>query len=506
MGLETIATMFRATRPLSDAERDALYSSDGIARKTIDLPIEAAFGAWCTIEVEPGWELLRDEVVALATRLGVPSRYRQAEARAAIDGHAAVVLGYADGARFDTPAAAGATTPIWVRSAYGRHCIPTAFYGPTSPRYGEASWMRINRILPDYPEDWHQTHALGLVHASRFCRLGTSSGSSDYQLVANALANLLAGADGTGSLLQRAALGVFRLKQWQAQSFAQGPSAYDYVQAQYQLINTARAIVLDSDREDFKIDGGGGSGLSGAESAVYALSWIYAATASIPMTLLFGLSPSGFSSGEGERKDWEARARARRARAEPAIRWIYDRLWAEVLGEACVPAYNLVWPDVPITPLEKAAAATSAIGVAERALAAGLTTPSNVVAGFSETRELNMFVWETPEANETETRAGAEEEAAEWPSDLEDPKVLGAELAVSPATLAGMAERGEIPRYKVGKRWRYSRSEVAAAILQASQVAAGQSPTVAAARAEEEAPGASLETTDPPGSPGPDRT
>lgn len=488
-GLETVGTRFRATRVLDWSELDALYGDDGIGRAIIDLPVEAAFADWCTIDVDQGWEDVRNEVVALAARLDVPGRYQDAERRASIDGSAALLLGYADG-RFDTVAAAGYVEPIWLRTAWGRDVNVRSLYGPESPRYGQAAWISVARLPPDVPSDFGFSGRVGSVHGSRFVRLHTATGRSDYQTVALYLANLLAGGDGTGSMLQRAALGVFKMKDWQNKIHAKGQSVYDVLQAQFALINTNRAVVLDAGSEDFQLLSN--TGLSGAESAVYALSWLLAAAARIPMTRLYGMSPSGFSSGASERKDWADRARNRRTKAEPAIRWIYDRLFAEVLGEPRVPDYRLVWPalDAPTT-AERFVSASSALDVAAKALELRITTPKSVVAGFSATPELDLFEWQEP----AEEEVAETEEAATYPQDLEDPKVLAAELAVKPGTLAGMAERGEVQRWKVGKRWRYSRSQVAEAILRASTA-----PPSSAAPEES----ALLDPSDPPGRPGPD--
>lgn len=491
-GLETVGTQFRATRPLTWEELDALYGDDGIGRAIIDLPVEAAFADWCTIDVDPGWEDVRDEVVALAARLDVAGRYQEAERRSSIDGSAALVLGYEDG-RFDTVAAAGYVTPIWLRTAWGRDVNVRSLFGPESPRYGEAAWISVARILPDVPSDFGFSSRIGTVHGSRFVRLHTPTGRSDYQTVALYLANLLAGGDGTGSMLQRAALGVFKIKDWKSKIWAKGQSVYDVLQAQFAMINANRAVVLDEASEDFQLVSN--TGLSGAESAVYALSWLLAAAARIPMTRLYGMSPSGFSSGASERRDWADRARNRRTKAEPAIRWVYDRLFAEVLGEPRVPNYRLIWPalDAPTTE-ERFAAASSALDAAEKAIGLRVTTAQAVVAGFSATPELDLFTWEEP-AEEVEAEAA--EMAASYPLDLEDPKVLAGELAVKPSTLAGMAERGEVSRWKVGKRWRYSRAQVAEAVLRASST----DPAALAAGPEE---GARLDPTDPPGRPGPD--
>ena len=497
LGLDTISTHFRTTRPLEVSEIDGLFG-DGIGQRIIQLPVDVAFAGWPTLHVEEGWQAEAAQVEALAQELEVAKRYRRAEVEAQRDGSAVLIMGYADDAH-EEPAPDGREEVIWIRSVPLRYFSIRNWYGARSRKFGAARTINVTRVAADVQADRYPGRGLGLVHGTRFFRLSTETGESAYQQIALYLANLLTGSTGASSALARASLGLYKIQNWQAKvdrGGADGVGPYELVRAQHASASAYNCVVIDSEREAYE-DISSGS-LGGLESGVYALSWLLAAAAGIPMTTLYGISPGGFSSGEGERKDWLDRARARRQAAEAAIRWIYDRLWAQVLGQPAVPPYELVWPpiDEP-TELERVDYTTKAVAVALQAIQARLTTPEAVIAGLSSSSAADLWAWEAPAAApagpgvggpapdpEAGTPTGPEDPAAtdepappaepppELPTDLETPQNLAQSLGISPGVINGMGVRGEVMRYPIGRRWYYSRAELHTAIVQNAHAAA----------------------------------
>lgn len=501
LGLDTISTHFRATRRLEISEIDGLFG-DGIGQRIVQLPVDVAFAGWPTLHVEEGWKDEAAQVEALAETLEVPKRYRRAEVEAQRDGSAVLIVGYADGAP-EKPAPDGREEVIWIRSVPARYFSIRNWYGPESRKFGAARTLNVFRVAADVPSDRYPGRGLGLVHGTRFFRLSTETGESAYQQIALYLANLLTGSTGASSALARASLGLYKIKNWQAKvdrGGADGPGPYETVRAQHASASAYNCVVIDANNEEYE-DISSGS-LGGLESGVYALSWLLAAAAGIPMMTLYGISPGGFASGEGERKDWLDRARARRQAAEPAIRWIYDRLWAQVLGEAAVPPYELVWPEIEEpTELERIDLATKAVAVALQAIQAKLTTPEAVIAGLSSS-SADLWAWVAPvdpaaaaapppgggdptpgsptspddpaatDAPAAPPEPEEPEEPVELPDDLATPKDLAQALGISPGVIHGMGRRREVMRYPIGRRWYYSRRELHAAIVAQAHAAA----------------------------------
>ncbi len=481
-GLDSINTRFRPTRRLGENEVDGLYT-EGIGRRIIDLPIDGALSDWPSIKVEEGWRDLADEVEQRAVELEVPTHYRFASKMASKDGWNAFTLGYADAAV--DPSANAQVAPwgyakiVWARGLRAWDCTVRRVYGPASPRIGEAREIYNWRIRPDVESDPVYIGGLGDVHGTRFTRITTLNGRSDFELVAGHLANLLGGGEGVGTLLSKAALGVYKIKNWEEKMRRDPATSYATIQAQNLALSTLNALVLDMDNEEFSQLAHGA--LGGSESAVYALSWLLAAAAGIPMTLLYGMSPGGFSDGSVTDEQWQDRLRSIRRDAEPHLRMVYDAIWAEVLGVAEVPEYSFEWPPIrPATVEETAAQTLVAVQAGQAAIDARLTTPSAVAAGLEAAGGLDLWAWSAaapadapgPVASQGEDPTDEETDEPEEPLTLPDDLVSAREaadlLGISPAALGGMAKREEIRRYRVGSAYRYSKQECVECVLSAS--------------------------------------
>lgn len=514
-GLDSIYTRFRTKRDLQQIEVDGLYQ-DGIGRRIIDLPVDHALSAWPVLDVAEEWRDQAYEVEALAQRLDVPAHVRKAARLRSKDGWSLVALGYADLAH-SQPAPWGYAPLTWVRELYREDCWVEALYGAESPKVGQARLIRNWQIRPDADSDSIGfISGLGTLHSSRFTRLTTFDGRSDFQLVADHLANLLAGGEGTGGALQRASVGKWSVKNWREQVMRDEETSYKVMQAQHKALSTLNALVLDKDNEDFTMLSNGA--LSGSKDAVYALSWLLSAAAGIPMTLLYGMSPGGFSGGESEERLWADRLWSLRRDIEPHLRMLYNALWVEVLGVAAVPEYAFEWPPLrQPTPEETAKTVKDMLDASKVALELELTTRENIVAGFAAWPEvMNPWEWQAPETGkppsstpeplsppppavidpteettdepETDEETGLTVEQAEaiggtWtdPADLAERYSLP-----SKNTVRSLFRTGEVRGRKVGSRWQYREEDLAAHLLGLSGVADALRRATDAERSEEE--------------------
>lgn len=425
-GLDSIYTRFRTKRDLQQIEVDGLYQ-DGIGRRIIDLPVDHALSAWPVLDVAEEWRDQAYEVEALAQRLDVPAHVRKAARLRSKDGWSLVALGYADLAH-SQPAPWGYAPLTWVRELYREDCWVEALYGAESPKVGQARLIRNWQIRPDADSDSIGfIPGLGTLHSSRFTRLTTFDGRSDFQLVADHLANLLAGGEGTGGALQRASVGKWSVKNWREQVMRDEETSYKVMQAQHKALSTLNALVLDKDNEDFTMLSNGA--LSGSKDAVYALSWLLSAAAGIPMTLLYGMSPGGFSGGESEERLWADRLWSLRRDIEPHLRMLYNALWVEVLGVAAVPEYAFEWPPLrQPTTTEKAEVVTAVLGAAEKAQMLGLADAPSIAAGLASTPEMDLWEW-TSETPVIEAATGENILAPTVQTTVEELALNGAQIA-----------------------------------------------------------------------------
>jgi hypothetical protein len=506
IGQDTAHTYFARTRLLGQSEIEAIYT-DGLGRRMVELPIEHALSGWCVLDVGEQWRDAAEEVERRARELGVQAQITKSAIWALRDGWSLVLHGWSG----EPPASTwGAVAPwrvgaggysegdlLWIRPAYRWDCgSPRLYYGPSSPSFGQLRAIEVFRMRPDVETDtgYMQGSNLGLVHGSRFTRLSTSTGRSEYERVAQYLAQLLAGGGGIAGALARANVGVFEIEGWKEAAYRQGSAGYERVKAQFEALSTQTPLVLEAGhaagrgKESFSLHSN--SALGGTESALFALSWLAAGAAGIPMSVWFGLEPSGFASGEVQERLWLDRLDAERRKVEPAIQDIYDGLWAEVLGSPRIPEYGLVWPPVRrLTPEQAATTVQGLVTAAETAIGLGLTTVEAVRAGLAATPEADVWAWEGPPSPEPGTDPGAEIVDAPAPLPSEPPPPppppgtwLEADDAaersgIAPRKIRALGARHLVARRKIGSRWEYRLEDVlrvAAESVEASADAADE--------------------------------
>ena len=404
LGLETRYTAFRPIREIGPEEVKGLYS-DGIGRRIVELPVDLALRTWPLIDVDPEYQEAAVRVAEAGEALDMARWIRRAAIWARRDGWSLSIQGWTtagDLQPWNEPRRPVGADLLWIRPAYRWDCAnPTDYFGPDSAHFGEARWISVYRMRPDVEGDigylWGSD--LGTVHGSRFTRLSTTTGRTEYERVAQYLAQLLAGGGGVAGALSRANVGVFSIPDWAQKVRRNDAEAYGRIRAHFEALSSFAPLVLDAGSngkgaETFEMLAN--ASLGGTESALFALSWLVSAAAPIPMVELFGLEPSGFSSGEETTRRFHDSLEQIRRWAEPAIRAVYDGLWASELGRPSIPPYRLVWAPIRSPSLEeRTALTTSLLTTAERSLALGLTTPAAVQAGLAQTAEADLWAWES---------------------------------------------------------------------------------------------------------------
>lgn len=485
LGLETLTTIFRRTRDLGPEEVRALYG-DGIGRRIVTLPVEQALTEWCTLHVEEPWAAQAEAVKRRAVALDVPRWIRRAGVWRNRDGWTALLQGWGDLLHAE-PAPWGTQTLTWVRPAYRWDCSPpTVFYGPDSPRFGEARFLSVHRMRPDVEDDlgYLPGSNLGPVHGSRFTRLSTPTGASVYDQVAQYLVQIVAGGGGVSEALSKSVVGVFKIDEWDRKAYRNDSAAYQLLRSQFEALSARSPLAMDRKTSEFDLLTNGA--LGGTESALYALAWLLSAASGIPMSVLYGLEPGGFAAGDVQERMWLQRLADERVALEPAIRAVYDGLWTEQTRSPQIPEYELVWPPIrKVEPESKVQNLSAALVAAEKALALGLTTPAAIRAGLASEASLDLWAWDEPPPLAPEDPTPPAEDAPEPPTglgasetralagaplpELPPPPIQGTWLeagecsersGVKASTIRGLGARHEIHRRKVGSRWEYLLEDV----------------------------------------------
>lgn len=513
LGLETRYTVFRRMREIGPEEIAGIYA-DGIGRRIVEIPIlQALRGGW-SLDVEPAYQAAADRVQARAEEVELRRWVERAAIWACRDGWSLSVQGWRGSAGPALQPWPEAREPaagrlVWVRPAYRWDCAnPTVYFGPEHPNFCSPRWISVYRIRPDVESDiaYLDGSWLGNVHGSRFTRLSTTTGRTDYERVAQYLVNLLAGGGGIAGALSRANIGVFKVQDWAQKVRRNDAEAYGRIRAHFEALSAFAPLVLDQKLEDFTSIANGA--LGGTENALFALSWLVSAASGIPMVELFGLEPGGFSGGEETSRRWHDTLEARRRWVEPAIRSVLDGLWAETLGRPSVPAYQIVWAPLrqPSTD-ERATLVTSLTSAARSALELGLTTPESVRAGLAATPEADLWAWEVEAPEPTEADPSAVGSAVVGPA-AEELALNGAQTSSFVAVLTAVASGEIAPEAAVALLGiafpAASDAAIRAAVAaQAALRAPAAAPTAPAAPpssgpAPATAPGPGQETTDAP--------
>lgn len=345
-----VAYRWRDPRRLTDREIHAI-TVDGIGRRGVSIRGWEATRQWgkvgaprsplpseATAQVVQ-WLEQRAESLFLRARIADLERERGRW------GDAALMLAVgADPSTWCRPIdPEAATDAVRVRSlrvlrGRGVDYRPTAYHTHDSAEFGEVSEITLTTLaLPASNEDERQWGPLNLraggqvkIHASRFHRIRTVDGRSDIDGVAQPLAELRAAARGAAKVAARPAIPWIASDamglRMRANS-ARTRASYGQMHAEADEGSPALLDVASKEAIGYSAPPGG---LSVVEP-ITGLGFMLSAAWGIPMTLLFGLSPSGLGGdGSSERDNWHNVVRKVQAELEPAVLEVYRALALEL--------------------------------------------------------------------------------------------------------------------------------------------------------------------------------
>lgn len=411
LGNESAGVFARPPRKLGNSELAAI-GQDGIGRRVVTIKVEQALAPGYAIDLTGLDPTVAQEVIAEATkvfrRIHGAEHILAAGVRAQWFGRAIGVTTYlADNGLADlTSPLVDVAVPSpgngirWMSEWDGRDYRVRQLAPSTSIHYrqGEgATWIDlypINGVL-EYDRLYGgggvragSDPSVVSVHPSRYCQLTTTTGFSVFQECAVYIANLLAAASGSASLMQRAAAGVISIEDWETQSLAGADEARQKLQAQYEALSHLNLWILAKGETFTWAD----LSTSGIEQGIYAIAYLLSAATGIPMTILLGTSPGAFVSGDQQIKQWHQELDRTRAWLEPMIRFVWDQCIAEATG-GYVGDYSIVWnPYETPTQDEQLATMGQALDLALKAMGANLLSRETVLAGLSRTGALG-FDW-----------------------------------------------------------------------------------------------------------------
>lgn len=345
-----VAYRWRDPRRLSDLEIKAI-TVDGIGRRGVSIRGWEATRQWGKVQAPRSplpadataqviqWLEQRAESLFLRARIADLQRERERWGDSAL----LAAVG-ADAGTWSQPIPVSAPTDaVRVRSlrvlrGRGVDYRPTRYHTHDEPESGEASEITLTTLaLPASAEDEHLWGPLNLrsrgevkVHASRFHRLRTVDGRSDLDGVSQRLAELLAAARGAAKVAARPAIPFIASDNMGKQLRANKDRARGTYGAMHAEADEGSPALLDLAAKETLGYVGPPGGLSVVEP-ITGLGFMLSAAWGIPMTLLFGLSPSGLGgTGDSERDNWHNVVRKVQAELTPAVLEVYRALAIEL--------------------------------------------------------------------------------------------------------------------------------------------------------------------------------
>lgn len=299
---------------LSDTELTALCNEDGLANRIVNLLPQTAFREGYTVS-DPAAE-------KAAETLGVNRVLFDAWRWARQYGGALVVLGY-DGPQ-DQPPAPGASlryVDVWDK----REVVPDRYY-PGS--YRPLIW-RLNPVNGGQGGYVHESRTIvfqGLPTDVLTRRLRNGWDLPILGCCYDALRAFNNAHGSVNNLLDTASQGVFKLKGLIASlANKQSDKVITRLSLMDQARSTAKAVILDSEGEDFSYVS---SAFGGVGEALDRKANLLAGTSGYPVTLLFGQAPAGLNAtGDNDVRAWYDTVRSdQRTVLLPALRRIYRDL------------------------------------------------------------------------------------------------------------------------------------------------------------------------------------
>ena len=300
---------------LDDITLSNLFHGDAIASRLVTKIVEDAMRQGAKIVAPEGVE--SDEVSREWDRLFAWRCLQEADIWGRLYGSGAIFLGANDGQETTAPLAEDNVTAVrFLTVLDGSEYMPATYYDdPLSPLHGEPETYRlVMRNTQGQIFDVHETRLIlfGGEPTSRSIRQTLQY--RDYsvlQRVTDALARFDSDWRSASAMMSDGSQGVLRMKGF-ADVVAGGSK--EVFATRMELINLCRSVArimpLDADEEEFQYVERSWAGVADLldKTTVYL-----AACAGMPVTVLFGRSPSGLNAtGESDRIGWYDTVQAHR--------------------------------------------------------------------------------------------------------------------------------------------------------------------------------------------------
>lgn len=299
-----------AIKPSADVELtrnavEAMYRSDGIGRRIVDLPAEEMTRQWVGIQGDGGEDMLVE-----LDRLRAKQQFNKALRWAGLYGGAVCVMLVDDGqAELDAPLVEAAVRGVNDLIVYDRHQVTwtTADVSedPRSVWFGKPEFYGIQPV-GGMPYRVHSSRVLifdGEDVPDRLRQKNQGWGDSRLQPVFRALGRYAEGMGGVSSIIRDFILPVLSMKGL-SDMIATGQE--DVVRKRLEILGVSRSmlnvLLIDADEEGYEKKA---SAVSGIDKLLIELRTNISACTGIPATKLFGKSAEGLNAtGEGDARQW----------------------------------------------------------------------------------------------------------------------------------------------------------------------------------------------------------
>ncbi len=363
---KSTATRFFRGHTLSRQELDDLGRQDGLARKIIGRVVDDALrSGWVvTFKGDETKEVTPEEAIDLNERLvtwyksvrlkrGISQHLKQARQY----GGSLLVLGAMDGQRPEQPLDVEKVTEFsFVRALdrwqtdtagiidarpdsphfgfpliYGLHSVFTHFFrGAGVPESEGGEGVQISQAPTLQQTRVHTSRVWrtdGVMLSDRVRQQNQGWGDSVLEAAFDPLANWSSAMAGSGTIIQDYTQGVYKIKDMSSIINANGQ---ELVRKRFQVMDYVKsiwnAIMVDADNEDYTRTTTSVTGLS---ELLDRFGMHLSAVADMPLTLLFGVSPGGFGTGEAEGSNWDDTVKAYQTDfVEPLLEYVLTILFA----------------------------------------------------------------------------------------------------------------------------------------------------------------------------------
>lgn len=311
---------FAADGVLDDSYLEQLYIGDPYANRICRvLPEEALRQGYKVKTGDPGEESALAELV---TARSINERLLAAWVFARVFGGAAIFVGADDGQDPELPLREDAIKSVRFLTVLDRRELqPNTYYAAAlGDQFGDVETYRVTRssnagVVQNAVV--HETRLIrfqGALATRRRRQVLKGWGESELQRIYNVLAHFNGAFEATGALMQQSSQGVFAMKNLMAMMAA---DKRDVLKTRLEMMDLARgltnSVLVDADGESYTRTEVGA--LTGVSDLLKMDLLFLSGAAEIPVIVLMGQSPAGFSSGDGD------------------MRWFYDRTRSAQLNQ-----------------------------------------------------------------------------------------------------------------------------------------------------------------------------